>query len=73
MCNMFFPCVHRKETLGLLDCNCQGIKEIYKCDLMGMCAIRKLRPGVPNIKLESGEKISRDISYCNSCDKRVEP
>ncbi len=60
-------CRNRTQSIGKIDCRCQGNNEVYGCKVHELCAIRKLTPGIPTIKLKDLE-IKKDIKYCNSCD-----
>lgn len=50
-----YECVYRGRVIGEMDCNCAGKPKIYDCEIHGKCAIRKLKPGVT------------DLKFCNAC------
>ena len=53
-----YPCIHRGQSLRVLDCGCAGDSTVYACGLYGECMIRKLKPG-----------IGPDAT-CNLCESR---
>lgn len=64
-------CIHKGEKIGLIDCHCQGTKDLYACSLHEICAIRKLNPGKPTIII-GDKRFKREVKYCSSCqDRRI--
>ncbi len=60
------PCIHRGSEFGVMNCNCAGNLNVYKCETHELCATRKLRAGTPSIMTDAGV-VSREVKYCNSC------
>lgn len=68
-----FSCLNRGDSIGIVDCSCQGNNEVYKCSIYQYCSIRKLRPGLPVVELQDGTKTTDlDLKYCNLCESREE-
>jgi len=67
---LIYPCSYRKEEIGKVDCNCSGIKLVFKCELHDLCMVRKLKPGLPIIEFKDGTKEKKEIVYCNICQDR---
>jgi hypothetical protein len=59
-------CIHRGDSIGEIDCGCEGKPQAYQCGIHGECMIRKLKPGP--IRLVGGEAIKP--ASCNSCSDR---
>ena len=68
--NQDYDCKHRKEEVGKLDCTCNGVKSVFRCELHELCMVRKLKPGIPTIEFKDGSKEKKEIVYCNVCQDR---
>lgn len=65
-----WPCALRGQELGILDCGCQGKPKVWLCPLHGVCAARKLRPGITGYVDKDGTRVEADIHFCNRCPDR---
>jgi len=65
-----WPCAIRGDEIGVMDCGCQGSPKVWLCPLHGVCAARKLKPGVMGYIDNEGIRVEATISFCNRCPDR---